>query len=215
MRSKKLFALLLAAVMVFGSFSMAFAEEPVLLGAAPKTLGATVDAKLDLSDQVVILHSNDVHGAIAGYAYMKALKDWYAAAGAEVIVVDAGDFSQGSTYVSVSKGFDAVTMMNLVGYDYATLGNHEFDWGLDKILVYWDNVKSNGEATFPLLSANIVQKSTNKNLYDFSTSDEIEQFAIVEKGGAKVGLVSAIGPCEGSIIASAVADYKFENVTSN
>ena len=178
MRSKKLFALLLAAVMVFGSFSMAFAEEPALLGATPKTLGATVDAKLDLSDQVVILHSNDVHGAIAGYAYMKALKDWYAAAGAEVIVVDAGDFSQGNTFVSVSKGENAIAMMNLVGYDYATFGNHEFDYG-------YEQLKANLEkATFTALCSDVLENGKTIG----------EKSVVVEKGGVKIGLFGLATP---------------------
>lgn len=133
----------------------------------------------------------------------------------DIVLFANGDMFQGTAISNKSYGRVVVEAMNAMNFDAMGIGNHEFDWGLDKILVYWDNVKSNGEATFPLLSANIVQKSTNKNLYDFSTSDEIEQFTIVEKEGVKVGLVSAIGPCEGSIIASAVADYKFENVTSS
>ena len=52
--------------------------------------------------KTVILHSNDVHGALAGYAYMPALKAQFEAAGAEVYMVDAGDFSQGTVYVSSS-----------------------------------------------------------------------------------------------------------------
>ncbi len=79
--------------------------------------------------KTVILHSNDVHGAVEGYAYIKALRNSFESKGAEVITVDAGDFSQGTTYVSTSKGMDAVTMMNEASYDLATLGNHEFDYG--------------------------------------------------------------------------------------
>ena len=70
----------------------------------------------DLTGKTVILHSNDVHGAIAGYANIAQLRNEYEAEGAEVILVDAGDFSQGTTYVSTSKGFDAITMMNAAGY---------------------------------------------------------------------------------------------------
>ena len=59
----------------------------------------------DYSGKTVILHSNDVHGALDGYAYMTELKNEFLAAGAtEVILVDAGDFSQGTPYVSSSKG---------------------------------------------------------------------------------------------------------------
>ena len=83
----------------------------------------------DLTGCTVILHSNDVHGALEGYAYMKTLSDWYTFKGANVILADAGDFSQGSIYVSTNKGKAAIDMMNTVGYDLVTLGNHEFDYG--------------------------------------------------------------------------------------
>jgi len=79
--------------------------------------------------KTVILHSNDVHGNIAGYANIAFLAQEFESKGADVILADAGDFFQGTTYVSTTKGMDAVTMMNAAGYDIATLGNHEFDYG--------------------------------------------------------------------------------------
>ena len=121
--------------------------------------------------KTVILHSNDVHGAIDGYAYMAGLKEEYEAAGANVIVVDAGDYSQGTVYVSVSKGADAITMMNAAGYDVVTLGNHEFDYGYEQIV---NNMKAfNGK----VLCANVLKDG--KSIYDGHT--------IVEKGGVKIG----------------------------
>ena len=121
--------------------------------------------------KTVILHSNDVHGAIDGYAYMAGLKEEYEAAGANVIVVDAGDYSQGTVYVSVSKGADAITMMNAAGYDVVTLGNHEFDYGYEQIV---SNMKAfNGK----VLCANVLKDG--KSIYDGHT--------IVEKGGVKIG----------------------------
>ena len=83
----------------------------------------------DYAGKTVILHTNDVHGALEGYAYMPALRARFVAAGADVILVDAGDFSQGTSYVSLTKGASAVTVMDEVGYDIVTLGNHEFDYG--------------------------------------------------------------------------------------
>ena len=109
----------------------------------------------DLTGKTVILHSNDVHGAIAGYANIAQLRNEYEAEGAEVILVDAGDFSQGTTYVSTSKGFDAITMMNAAGYDVATLGNHEFDYG-------YAQLKSNLEkAEFQVICADVFDESGN------------------------------------------------------
>ena len=125
----------------------------------------------DLEGKTVILHSNDVHGAIAGYANMAALKAEYAAKGADVILVDAGDFSQGTTYVSTTKGADAIAMMNAVGYDFATLGNHEFDYG-------WPQLKENMEkADFKVLCADVLENG--ETIFDAS--------AIVEKDGVKIG----------------------------
>ena len=101
--------------------------------------------------KTVILHSNDVHGNIAGYAYIAQLKDDFKSQGANVILVDAGDYSQGTTYVSTTKGADAITMMNAVGYDYATLGNHEFDYG-------YPQLKENMEkAEFTVLCADVLE----------------------------------------------------------
>ena len=109
----------------------------------------------DLTGKTVILHSNDVHGAIAGYANIAQLRNEYEDEGAEVILVDAGDFSQGTTYVSTSKGFDAITMMNAAGYDVATLGNHEFDYG-------YAQLKSNLEkAEFQVICADVFDESGN------------------------------------------------------
>ena len=112
---RKALALLLSVVMSLSLLvSTAWAEDPVTQ---------------DLAGKTVILHTNDVHGAVEGYAYITALKADYEAKGAEVILVDAGDYSQGTTYVSTTKGADAVTMMNAAGYDIVTLGNHEIDYG--------------------------------------------------------------------------------------
>ena len=122
--------------------------------------------------KTVILHSNDVHGAIEGYANIAALKAEYEAQGATVILVDAGDYSQGTTYVSSTKGLDAVKMMNVAGYDFATLGNHEFDYG-------YDQLKSNmSEAKFKVLCANVLG-ADGKRIFDAT--------AIKEVNGVKIG----------------------------
>ena len=105
----------------------------------------------DLTGKVVILHTNDVHGAIDGYAKMVALRESYEALGAEVITVDAGDFSQGDAYVTVSPGEDAITMMNAAGYTVSTLGNHEFDYGYEQLKKNLEKVE------FTVICANIYE----------------------------------------------------------
>ena len=114
----------------------------------------------DFSGKTVILHTNDVHGAISGYAYAAALKTSLQNAGAEVILVDAGDFSQGTTYVSSFKGASAVTMMNAAGYDIVTLGNHEFDFGYQQLV---DNMK---KAKFEVLCADVYLDATGETIFD-------------------------------------------------
>ena len=108
-------------------------------------------ATKDLDGKTVILHTNDVHGAIDKYEKVAALKADYEARGASVFLVDAGDYSQGSVYVSVNKGADAVTMMNVTGYDVATIGNHEFDYGYAQLD---ENMK---KAKFDVLCANVLK----------------------------------------------------------
>ena len=87
----------------------------------------------DYTDKTVVLQSNDVHGRINGYQYMAGLRDELRKRGADVILVDCGDYIQGSKYVSGTKGESAIRMMNKVGYDLATLGNHEFDYSYTRL----------------------------------------------------------------------------------
>lgn len=133
MKQKKLLSVLLAVVMLF----------------ALSIPGLAADAEKPLDGSIVILHTNDVHGAIAGYAKVAALKQQYAEQGAYVLLVDAGDFSQGDPTVSVSQGATAIELMNLTGYDAVCPGNHEFDYGYKNLS---DLAKA---AKFPILAANI------------------------------------------------------------
>lgn len=153
---KKLLSLLLVLCLVLSLSCTAFAAE----------------AAKPLDGKTVILHSNDVHGAIDLYAAMAAMKADYEAQGAEVILADAGDYSQGTVYVSVNKGADAVTMMNAAGYDVATLGNHEFDYGYAQLM---ENMKA---AKFHVLCADVLD-TDGKTIFDANT--------IIEKGGVKIG----------------------------
>ena len=137
---QKSLALLLTLVLVLSLGVGAFAapddtttdevgdDAPIVIAPAPDGGDIAANPK-DLDGKTVILHTNDVHGAVANYAAVAALKAEYTARGAEVILVDAGDYSQGTTYVSTTKGADAIAMMNAAGYDVVTLGNHEFDYG--------------------------------------------------------------------------------------
>ena len=124
--------------------------------------------------KTVILHSNDVHGALDGYAYMSQMKTSLENAGAEVIMVDAGDFSQGSIYVSSTKGAAAIDMMNKAGYDVVTLGNHEFDFGYAQLM---ENLK---DAKFNVICSNVYLDETGESILPACVVCELEN-------GLKIG----------------------------
>ena len=165
-KSQKILALVLSLVLVLAIAVPAAAE-----------FDYAANAKVvysDFSGKTVILHSNDVHGALEGYAAMSALRATFEMSGAEVILVDAGDFSQGTIYVSSNKGASAVTMMNAVGYDFVTLGNHEFDFG-------YEQLKKNLErANFTVLCADVYLDETGETIYPADAVFETES-------GVKIG----------------------------
>ena len=102
---------------------------------------------------ITILYTNDVHTYIDNeapeltYASIEALKKSYEDAGMDVLLLDAGDHIQGTAYGAMDKGASIIKLMNSAGYDLATLGNHEFDYGMDRILEI-----VNEEANFPYIS---------------------------------------------------------------
>ena len=146
--------LLLAVMLVFGMMPTALME--TVMTKEEYAAAANV-IHTDYTGKTVILHTNDVHGAIDGYAYIPTLRNWFYDHGAEdVLVVDAGDFSQGTPYVSFSKGLVAIEMMNAAGYDLVTLGNHEFDFGYAQLM---DNLS---KANFYAISANVYLAENNE-----------------------------------------------------
>ena len=118
------------------------------------SLGSGIVLASDNED-IVILFENDVHCAVDGYAKLSAMKNELLESGARVGVVSAGDFVQGGSLGVISKGEYIVRLMNLVGYDAAALGNHEFDYRIDRLKELTQmleakavccNLKKNGEA---------------------------------------------------------------------
>ena len=166
---RKFLSVLLAMTMVLSLTVTGFAIEDTATTREPEVM--TEEATM--AGKTVILHTNDVHGAIAGYAYITALKADYEAKGAEVILVDAGDYSQGTSYVSVTKGLDAIEMMNAAGYDVVTLGNHEFDYGYTQLK---DNMT---KAKFKVLCADVFN-ADGTPIFDAN-------YTYTTKSGVKVG----------------------------
>ncbi len=132
----------------------------------------------------------------------------------DVVLFANGDMFQGTSISNKSYGQVIIDAMNEMEFDAMGLGNHEFDWGLDTVLRYWDRDESNGEADFPLLVSNITQLSESSNLDRLSDADGIVGSVMVEKEGVSVGLIAAIGPCENSISTDCVADYDFTDETA-
>lgn len=89
---------------------------------------------LSCSSSLVVLYDNDVHCAVDGYARMAGLRDSLKEARHEVVVVSCGDFVSGSPLGAVSKGEYIARIMNVAGYDYVALGNHEFDYRIPQLL---------------------------------------------------------------------------------
>lgn len=165
---RKFLSVLLAIAMVLSLTVTGFAIEDTAAATDAET-----KTEATMAGKTVILHTNDVHGAVDGYAYIAQLKADYEAKGAEVILVDAGDYSQGKTYVSVTKGADAVTMMNAAGYDVVTLGNHEFDYG-------YAQLKENmSKAKFKVVCADVFNENGTP-IFDAN-------YTYTTKSGVKVG----------------------------
>ena len=114
---------------------------------------------------ITILYTNDVHTYIDNeapeltYAHLAALKKSYEDADMDVLLVDAGDHIQGTAYGAMDEGATIIKLMNEAGYDLATLGNHEFDYGMDRILTI-----VNEEADFPYVSCNFKDLRTGKKV---------------------------------------------------
>ena len=159
MQTRKLLSLLLALAMMLSLTVTASAAEEE---AADKPL----------EGQIVILHTNDVHGGIAGYAKVAALKADYQAKGAYTLLLDAGDYIQGDPTVSVSQGKTAIELMNLAGYDAATIGNHEFDYG------YANFKEITKDAKFPVVAANVLVDGKAENGHTVFTADNGKKIGV-------------------------------------
>lgn len=127
----------------------------------------------------------------------------------DVILVANGDMFQGTAISNMTKGLSVLEAMNAMSFDCMGVGNHEFDWGFEEVLKYFDGEKDNGEANFPLLNSNIKTKDGSLVL-----DDNIVKSTIVEREGIKVGIIGYIGDVYDSINYSVAKDYYFETNVS-
>ena len=136
--------------------------------------------------EVTILYTNDVHTYIdkqapqLTYAAIAALKQSYQNAGKKVLLVDAGDHVQGTAYGSMDQGASIIELMNAAGYDVATPGNHEFDYGMDRAKELMR------DADFPYLSCNWVDLHTNLRV--------LPEIKVFVRGGVRIAFVGITTP---------------------
>ncbi len=174
--SKKLLSLILALALMLAMSATAMADYYTGLLPTVRTLSP------DYTGKTIILHTNDVHGAIDGYAYIPALKARFLDYGAtDVYTVDAGDFSQGTIYVSTNKGEAAITIMNAAGYDLITVGNHELDFG------YANMMQNLEKANFTALCCDVFLDETGETI--------LPGWSVYEnESGLKIGFVGIETP---------------------
>ena len=174
------------------------------------TLLAGAQAK---GKQLVILHTNDTHSCI--FSLNKHLADTMLAGRGgfirraemvrrergkhpDLLLFDSGDFSQGSPYYSLYKGDVEVGLMNLMRYDAATIGNHEFDFGVENMARLFK------KADFPIVCAN----------YDFTgTALEgiVKPYVVLKRGGLKVGVFGLSPQLDGLVMAETCAGVKYND----
>lgn len=181
MKNRKVLALVLALLVAFAMMpAMAFADEtPTEVISPNPTTEPTTPVK---SNDIVILGTSDVHCGIdqnIGYAGLAAYKKALAETHNYVALVDAGDAIQGDTIGTLSKGEYIVDIMNEVGYDVVTPGNHEFDYGMDQFL---NVIVPKMKATY--VSANFMKD--DKPVFD--------TYKLMTFGGKKVAFVGISTP---------------------
>lgn len=160
-----------------------------------------------------VLQINDLHGhvqyesgltvGLAGASYyvnkVRAEDEFD-----NTILIGNGDMFQETAISRVSYGKIVIDCMNQMKFDCMGIGNHEFDWGFDKILAYFDGDTTNGEANFPLLNSNIFYDD------ELLTADNVFSSTIIEKENLNVGIMSYIGNVYSSISANMVEGYEFK-----
>ena len=150
---------------------------------------ATGAAAQDETFNLTILHTNDTHShhepqsnGNGGVARQAAVQNQIIAEGGNVLLLDGGDRFTGTLFHTQYRGADQVQIMNALGYDAMTLGNHEFDNGDDVLAAFVDGVE------FPVVTSNV----------DFSASEilagKVQPYAVVEVGGRQIGIIGLVTP---------------------
>lgn len=150
------------------------------------------------AQDLVILHTNDTHSQImpqttgpgkglGGYERRENYINSVRKAHKNVLLLDAGDFSQGTPYFTIFKGDAEIELMNALGYDAACIGNHELDNGTAELARRIKNAK------FPVVCANFEFADTNP------LKKVVKPYTVIEKGGMKVGVIGILVQLEGLV----------------
>ena len=137
-------------------------------------------------EDIAILYTNDVHTYIDGplsYDVLAGIKQQLQKSYPHVLLVDAGDHIQGTAYGAMDKGKTIIELMNIAGYDVATLGNHEFDYGMDGCmnLLQW--------AQYPYVSCNFYREDNG-----IRGENVLQPYVIFELGKEKIAVVGITTP---------------------
>jgi len=170
--------------------------------------------------QTIEIYSvNDLHGlayydstnfqnSISAYAKLGRYVLNQQARTPNTLFIANGDILQGSAFSNYYYGLPMIESLNAMNFDAFVLGNHEFDWGIDKIENYKDENPENGEANYPFLAANIVNKITKEPM------PWTQPYLIKTFGDLKVGVIGLIGDVYTSIAPARVAEYEFLDYVS-
>lgn len=161
--------------------------------------------------KITVLHTSDTHSCIlplnksladtlladrGGFLRRIAMLKQERQKDPDLLLFDCGDFSQGSSYYTMFKGDVEVELMNRMHYDAATIGNHEFDFGLDNMIRLFKM------AEFPIVCSN----------YDFGDTelkDIVKPYIVLKRQGVKIGVFALCPPLEGLASAKNYGPLKF------
>lgn len=169
--------------------------------------------------ELLILHTNDTHSCIepisktnpnkeqadkGGYVRRATFIKEKRKENSDLLLFDCGDFSQGSPYYNMFRGEVEIRLMNEMGYDAGTIGNHEFDFGIDNM------VRLFKMADFPIVCANYDFKGT-------ALEGIVKPYTIIERNGLKVGIFGLSPRLEGLVQADNYqgVTYKEPNEVAN
>lgn len=147
---------------------------------------------------ITIIHTNDVHARVSVEPYVAALAKSKKQNGENVLVLSAGDAFHGQPLATLSKGLNIVSIMNAAGYDAMVPGNHDFNYGYERLWLL------SRKTAFPIISANVIDAKTERPLF--------APYVIKDLGGAKVGIFGLSTPETATKTNPLnVKDLRFEN----